>query len=173
MVTRRPVLAGALLMVLAAIPGQSQDAPARQMLLGERYVEGDTLVIPVEIDDLDGVLAGDIDLVFDDRVVTSISARATELLGGFLFLSNPVDGTLKIAFASAQARSGGSGALCEILVQPAEAEPALSFALVNLNDGEILVVYDPMTAVDDSMTLGRLKRRVREESDPSAGLSAD
>lgn len=132
---------------LLVLPTAAQDSVPRQVRLGESRVDGDTLVVPVVIDDLSGVLAGDIDLLFDSAAVSAITARSTELLAGFLFISNPVADTLKIAFASAQEVSSGSGAFCEILVEPAGAVPSLSFLMVSLNDGATPVDADPQTAV--------------------------
>jgi len=155
-------LVGMLVFGLPHLPAQAQETPARQIVFGASYTEGSTRVVPVMIDQLDGVLAGDLDLTYDSAQVTAIRARATNLLAGFLFISNPVSDTLKIAFASASAILDGGGVLLEVVVEPADAEPALAFAMVSLNDGQIAVTFEPATAVGASRSLGQLKRRVRD-----------
>lgn len=162
-------LATALLIPLCA--AAQEGGNLRHVSLGESRVEENALVIPLVIDDISDVVAIDINLLFDRDTVSSITADPADLLAG-LFLANAVSDTLKIAYASASGGTG-SGAFAEIRIEPADANPNLAFVFVSLNGDQIPVVYDPMTAVDDSMTLGSIKRRVRNSSGDADGEASD
>jgi len=129
-----------------AVHGQ-KDSPRRVWLGEPRHEEG-KLVVPLVIDDISEVVAGDINLVFDRAAVGEITARATDLLRGFVFLSNVDADTLKIAFASAQADTG-TGAFAEIVMDDEEATPSFWFSLVSLNGDQIPVEYDSPTSIEE------------------------
>jgi len=86
----------------------------RRVWIGESRIEADdgSVVIPLMIDDIGEVVAGDIDLLILGEVTGGIDVRRTELLKGFLLLHNVVGDTLKISFASLQPNTG-SGAFAE------------------------------------------------------------
>lgn len=149
--------------VLSALCASAQDAAnPRHVWLGEARTDGDALIVPLVIDDLSGVVAGDVNLRFDGTAVDSITAESTDLLGGFFFLANAVGDTLKMAFASASPASG-SGAFAEVKLMPADADPDFAFTLVSLNGDQIPVTYDPATSVSDSTSLGHIKRAIRHQ----------
>ena len=68
----------------AAPAGAWQDVKARRVWISEAWQEDGQVVVPVEIDDLSGVVAIDLDLVFDSSALTVAEVRRTDLLGGFL-----------------------------------------------------------------------------------------
>jgi len=147
---RRRVVMGAILVATiawsTAVDGQAY--PPRRVWLGEPYQEGGKLIVPLVIDDISEVVAGGINLVFDHAAVGEVTARATDLLRGFAFVSNVDADTLKIAFASAQADTG-TGAFAEIVIEDEEANPSFSLSLVSLNGGQIPVEYDNPTSIEE------------------------
>ena len=76
-------------------------------------VEEGVRVVPVEIDQVEGVLALDLNIVLGSEGVRVLDVRGTDLLDGFFVLHNVVEDTLKVAAASARAASAGSGAFVE------------------------------------------------------------
>jgi len=114
---RRRVAMGALLVTAVAwsMAVHGQEGSPRRVWLGEPRHEEGKLIVPLVIDDISEVVAGDINLVFDSADVGEVTARATDLLREFAFLSNVDADTLKIAFASAQADTG-TGAFAEIVI---------------------------------------------------------
>ena len=93
---------------------RAQDAP-RQVEFGVGRVEEGVRVVPVEIDQVEGVLALDLDIVLGSEGVRVLDVRGTDLLDGFFVLHNVVEDTLKVAAASARAASAGSGAFVELV----------------------------------------------------------
>ena len=114
----------------------------RQISLGDPVQKGETQVIPLLIDDISEVVAVDLDLIFDNRVVTVSDVRGTALLEGFFLEFNVVGDTLKISAAGVRAGSG-SGAFAEIVLSPAAVQPQFAFSLVSLNGDQLAVEYQP------------------------------
>lgn len=133
------------LLLSSVIPGTAQEK-SRRIWIGAPYTEEGFQVIPLEIDDLSEVVAGDLDLVFDRGRFTVAYVRSTDLLNGFVLVYNVVGDTLKIAFASALP-AAGSGAFLEVLVEDTGALPNFTFALLSLNGDQIPVEYETATAV--------------------------
>ncbi len=116
---------------------------ARRVELGEPRQEGDDLVVPLVADDLSGVLAIDINLVFDSTRFAIEDVRKTDLLNGFFGLDNVVADTLKMAFASAQSTSG-SGVFAEIIVADSKVAPDFRFSVLAFNGDQIAVKGEPL-----------------------------
>ena len=120
----------------------------RRVWIGESRIEADdgSVVIPLMIDDIGEVVAGDIDLLILGEVIGGIDVRRTELLKGFLLLHNVVGDTLKISFASLQPNTG-SGAFAEVVLDAAQTPPAFTIISASLNGDEIPVRYQEPTSV--------------------------
>jgi hypothetical protein len=136
---------------LAASPSAAagQQTP-RHLWLGEPVSEGEALVIPLEMDDFSGAVAGDLDLIFDSARVQVSEVRPGALLEGFSLFSNTIGDTLKISFAGARPGTG-SGTLLEIVARTDGDPPQFAFALVVLSaaDGSAIPVeYEVPTAVE-------------------------
>jgi hypothetical protein len=123
-----------------ARPAEKWQDGARQVRVGEARGENDQIIVPLEIDDLSGVVAIDLNLIFDSAAFTIPEVRKTGLLAGFFAIHNVVGDTLKIAIAGAQ-EGKGSGAFIEIIVEGSEV-PEFGLALVSLNGGLIPVAYE-------------------------------
>ena len=126
----------ALCCVLWSLQVRAQDAP-RQVEFGVGRVEEGVRVVPVEIDQVEGVLALDLDIVLGSEGVRVLDVRGTDLLDGFFVLHNVVEDTLKVAAASARAASAGSGAFVELVLEDVGTDPELRFLQVLLNDDGI------------------------------------
>ena len=120
----------------------------RRVWIGESRIEADdgSVVIPLMIDDIGEVVAGDIDLLILGEVIGGIDVRRTELLNGFLLLHNVVGDTLKISFASLQPNTG-SGVFAEVVLDAAQTPPAFTIISASLNGDEIAVRYQEATSV--------------------------
>ena len=90
-------------------------------------------IVPIEIDEMDAVLAGEMVLSFDGGVVEEV--RITGLLAGYLSAVNIGEGYIRLVFAGAESPSGG-GRIAEVIL---EGTPVLSIDRVNLNEGKIPV----------------------------------
>ncbi len=132
----------ALLVWSALSPVLAQETP-RQVRLGEARVEGEVRIVPVEINQIGGVLAVDLNIVLDSKKVQVLDVRTTDLLAGFFAIHNVAEDTLKFAAASAQAAPDEGGTFAEVVLEDTGATPELLFSLVALNGDEIAVEYVP------------------------------
>ena len=89
--------------------------------------------VPIEIDEMDGVLAGEMDLSFDGASVVEV--RTTALIGDYLSAVNIREDHLRLSFAGAESPRGG-GRIVEVVL---EGTPILSIDRVSLNEGGIPV----------------------------------
>jgi len=128
-------------------PAQSE----RTLSIGPAEHEDSALVVPLTLDDMEGVVSGEIEITFDPTKVKRIEVIQGEATSGYMFASNVVGDKLLMAFAAAEAGTG-SGAIAEIrliLVGPYEdLSDLLVLDRVNLNDGEIavqMVGHEPST----------------------------
>ena len=90
-------------------------------------------IVPVEIDEMDAVLAGEMDLSFDGATVVEV--RTTERIADYLSAVNIEEDHLRLSFAGAESPRGG-GRIIEVVL---EGTPVLSIDRVSLNEGGIPV----------------------------------
>ena len=130
----------------------------RTIRLGEHEELGDRLFrVPIIIDEMDGVLAGTIELTFDPSQVTVAEVLLAELSVDYLFESNVIDDKIIIAFAGAQSLSG-SGEVAQILFQTdmigEDITGSVSLGQVVLNEGQIGVqIEEKQTSYPDTYRL--------------------
>ena len=125
----KPVLAG-------------DDAGERTASLGavEKRDDGE-LVVPVLIDEMEGVLAGTFILAFDPQRVQPVGVGEMELTRDFLFADYAKEDTLRVSFAGIQGKPG-SGALAEVRLRHLDnfgEGGALRLTAAQLNEGKIHV----------------------------------
>jgi hypothetical protein len=123
------------------LAGAASAQTPRQVSLGEVWVADGVRVVPLTIDQVEGVLAVDINIVLDSRQVSVVDFQLTDLLPGFFAFHNVDADTLKFAAASAQAVKAGSGVFAELQLEDTGANPELLFSMVVLNGDEIPVEY--------------------------------
>ena len=129
-----------------------EDAGAAKTTYAERRIRlgdldelpADRWVVPVEIDDMDGVLAGEIEMSFDDA--RAVEVRTTDLTSAYLSAVNIGEDHLRVSFAGVES-SDGAGRILEVVL---EGPPALSIDRVRLNEGEI-----PVRIVDGHVKIPR------------------
>ena len=112
----------------------------RTVQVGETQASPDgRLRLPVLIDDIDGVVAGEITLSFSGRQ-EGISVSTTDLTSSYLLASNLQDGRIRMSFAGTES-SAGPGAVLELVFDESDAELLSSLRLerVSLNEGMIPV----------------------------------
>ena len=124
----------ALIASVLLLAGAASAQTSRQVSLGEVWVADGVRIVPLTIDQIEGVLAVDINIVLDNRQVSVVDFQLTDLLPGFFAFHN-VD-TLKFAAASAQAVEAGSGIFAELQLEDTGTTPDLLFSVVVLNGDE-------------------------------------
>ena len=107
-------------------------------------------VVPLIIDEISGVVSGEIDLGYDPEKVRPVDVTRGDLLSDFLFESGTSKGRVRICFAAAQS-SVGRGEVAQLtmeLLPDVDEEAGLSSLAVldaRLNDGAIPVALGTET----------------------------
>jgi len=125
-------------------------AGQRVVSLGEVSQMADgSLKLPILIDQMDGVLSGQIELSFDPSVARAIDVQKSELTRGYLVANRVSEGLVKIAFAGAEA-SPGAGELFSLRFKPTGRNVTglggTELSEVQINEGHIGVVLESFTA---------------------------
>ncbi len=108
---------------ITIFPAETGGTP--KIVLGERIVSlGDIktlpdgrFVLPILIDEMDGVLSGQFELSFNPIKLKPLDATTSDLTSDYLFVHNAQDGRLKLSFAAAESVEG-SGRIAEIIFDP-------------------------------------------------------
>ncbi|MEW6753912.1 MAG: sugar-binding protein [Candidatus Latescibacterota bacterium] len=109
---------------------------------------GSLLVVPVRIDELEGVLAGAFVVTFDPQQLRPAGVRASALTARYLFADRAEGDAVRVSFAAAVSGSG-SGPLAEVQFQRREGAAsfgALQLSEVQLNEGDVQVHVGPAGA---------------------------
>jgi hypothetical protein len=109
----------------------------RRLAIGEpRVVDGRTR-LPILADDVTGLLAGNLTLTFDEARMRVVDVVASERTTGFTVVSHAADGRLNIAFAGAEIRGEGEGALVDLELESLtpDALASLQLSEAKLNGG--------------------------------------
>jgi len=100
------------------------------------------LTIPVAIDDIEGVLSGEMVVSFDPEKVEAVSVVSSALLSTYLTEQNITDGKVLVSFAGAES-GDGSGEVLEVAFRPVgetvEALRGIRLEGVQLNEGQVVV----------------------------------
>ena len=116
----------------------------RTLSVSEGIMEEDRVRVRIGLDDMTGVLAGTVRIGYDASRVRTVRAERADVLSDFLFESASGDGTLRFAFAGAEA-SDGPGDLAEIAFEVlpgmdvADATSSIRVLEARLNEGEVAV----------------------------------
>ena len=132
-----------ILVFIAAVFATAEAQTPRQVGLVVAEDSAGVQIAALTIDEIEGVLAIDLNIVLDADRVSVLAVQPTDLLPGFFAFHNVVDDTLKFAAASAEAVPASSGVFAELFIETVDGPPELHFALVSLNDDEIPVYYVP------------------------------
>jgi len=144
----------------------------RTVQVGETQVSPEgRLRLPVLIDDIDGVVAGEITLSFSGRQ-EGILVSTTDLTSGYLLASNLQDGRIRISFAGTES-STGAGAVLELIFDEWDRELLSSLRLerVVLNEGRIPVRIAESTA--ETPNAYRLSQNYPNPFNPKTTISYD
>ena len=115
-------------------------APLRTISLGDGVEERDgRLSVPILIDDMDGVVAGEMTLSFSGNA-GDVTVSTADLTTDYLLAHNVQDGRIRASFAGAGS-STGSGPMLELVFDKSGVEVLNSLRLerVSLNEGMIPV----------------------------------
>jgi len=97
----------------------------RSIALGPlETTDGDLLRIPISIDDMAGVLAGDLELRFDPSRLAFVEVRASDRTEAYHFASHAEQDRIRLAFAGVEAPSG-VGRIAEVILRPVESDADL------------------------------------------------
>jgi len=117
---------------------------------------GETITIPISVDDAKGIAGGDIILAFDQDNLTAKEAQATELAASLNFMPNLLADEITISMAGTNGIPEGSGVLIEIIFEVSAAAKVESIIPLTLKE---VAFYDelgndiPVTIVNGSVTI--------------------
>jgi len=75
---------------------------------------GDTLIVPLNVDDASDVAGAEIVITYDPKVLTALEARTTDLTEGFSIADSVSQGKIAITLAKGKGISEGGGSLVDI-----------------------------------------------------------
>ncbi len=168
-------------LILRFVVGIITEFPAEtggisKSILAERIISlGDVedlsdgrFAVPVLINEMDGVLSGQLELSFDSTKLKVSEAITSDLTSDYLFANNAQDGRLRLSFAGVESVEG-SGRIAEIIFEPVdsqietigEIDPRLNLTGIDLvsaqlNEGLFSVVTsqsDDVSEVPDTYAL--------------------
>ncbi len=161
-------------LILRFVVGQLTQFPAEtggipKTVLAKRIISlGDVealpdgrFVVPVLIDEMDGVLSGQLELSFDPAKLKAVDARTSHLTSDYLFANNAQDGRLRLSFAGVESVEG-SGRIGEIIFEPVDSQietigeidprvdlSGIDLVSAQLNEGLFSVVIPQSDGVSD------------------------
>ncbi len=150
---------------ITIFPAETGGTP--KIVLGERVVTlGDIeatqdgrFALPILIDEMDGVLSGQLELSFDPTKLKAVDATTSDLTPDYLFAHNAQHGRIKLSFAGVESVQG-SGRIAEIIFEPIgskiEAISGIALISAQLNEGLFSVVipqFEGISEVPDSYSL--------------------
>ena len=144
----------------------------RTVRLGELQALPDgRMCLPILIDEMDGVVAGEMSLSFPGDA-GDVTISTSELTSGYLLASNVQDGRIRTSFAGAQS-SVGPGPVLEIVFDESDAELLSSLRLerVSLNEGSIPVRITERAA--ETPKAYRLSQNYPNPFNPQTTISYD
>ncbi|MCK5733194.1 MAG: T9SS type A sorting domain-containing protein, partial [Candidatus Latescibacteria bacterium] len=77
------------------------------------HLEDGSFLVPIWIDNMDGVLSGRLEVRYNPAILKAKEVRKGTLLGDYLFVSNGADGKALMSFAGSESRKG-SGNLAQV-----------------------------------------------------------
>jgi hypothetical protein len=142
----RPAAAALLLILLPLARGAPAGAATLSLPADAGAPGATSVIVPLTIDESDGVLGTDLLIGYDPSVALAIGVTAASLAAGQTLTVNlSTPGALRIALFGPQPLTGG-GVLLELRFEstgPPGSSTPLEFVLADLNEGEI-----PATVVD-------------------------
>ncbi len=137
-----------------------QNGGISKIVLAERNISiGDVedlsdgrFAVPILIDEMDGVLSGQLELSFDPTKLKDLYATTSDLTSDYLFDHNAQNGRLRLSFAGVESvRRGGS--IAEIIFEPIdsgiEASSGVDIVFAQLNEGLFSVVIPQSESISD------------------------
>ncbi len=131
-----------------------------KVVLGERIISlGDIealsderFAVPVLIDEMDGVVSGQLELSFDPTKLKALDATTSDLTSDYLYAYNAQDGRLRLSFAGIESVEG-SGRIAEIIFESVdsgiETIGEIDLISAKLNEGLFSVVISQFEGISD------------------------
>ena len=152
-------------LILRFVIGKITQFPAEtggiaKVVLGERIISlGDIkalqdgrFAVPILIDEMDGLLSGQLELSFDPTKVKAVDAMTSDLTSDYLFAHNAQDGRLRLSFAGVESVNG-SGRIAEIIFEPIGSEikaiREVDLISAQLNEGLFTVIISQPRGISD------------------------
>ena len=141
------------------------------LIIGEKFgLAGDTLLVPISIDNAEGFAGVDLRINYDPSILTALGGYTTDLSAMFNLQSNIGDSWIDIAMSTSENLSGGSGDLLELefLIDP-EASVGSS-SLLTLSQNKLCRQYGENVAWDSEVdfTNGKIEVLATATPTPSA-----
>jgi len=130
--------------LIEKFPVESQPAPTRRKsrsyhvtIPNMQASLSEKITLPIRVDDASGILSGEIQLAYDEKILKPLNVSKTSLASGYFLSYNVTDGYLNLAFAGNKPLSG-KGALflleCEVLKDLALTPPCFTLSKVQFNE---------------------------------------
>ena len=138
----------------------AQTGGISKVVLAERNISiGDVedlsdgrFAVPILIDEMDGILSGQLELSFDSTKLKPLDVTTSDLTSDYLFAHNAQDGRIRLSFAGAESVNG-SGRIAEIIFEPIgleiEAISEIDLISAQLNEGLFGVIISPPGGISD------------------------
>ncbi|MCK5527078.1 MAG: T9SS type A sorting domain-containing protein, partial [Candidatus Latescibacteria bacterium] len=106
------------------------------------HLEDGSFLVPIWIDNMDGVLSGRLEVRYNPAILKVKEVRKGLLLGDYLFVSNVADGKALMSFAGSESRQG-AGWIAEVVFdlvnRVSEEVSEVRLDAVQLNEGRIAI----------------------------------
>ncbi|MFH1007911.1 MAG: cohesin domain-containing protein [Candidatus Latescibacterota bacterium] len=151
---------------------------ARQITLAElRPLGAEMFGLPIRMDDMGGVVSGEMTLSYDRNRWQVLGAEKTDLLENTLFADRIKDGKIRIAFAGSDSRTGaGEIALIRLRSLSGEitGDPGFAMDEMVLNEGSVPVtVLLSSASVPEAPSAFRLGQNYPNPFNPSTVIEYD
>jgi len=95
----------------------TSESESRKLIIPElTAAPGDTVTVPITIDDAEGVAGADISLTYDSSILTISEVKSTELSGDLSLIPNTeTAGQISLSIAGAKGIAEGSGSLIDLI----------------------------------------------------------
>jgi len=144
------------------IPGEEPSPPpltARKLTIPNLEASpGDTITVPITIDDAKGVAGADINLTYDAKVLTISEVKSTDLSGALSLSSNTeIAEQITLSLAGAKGIAEGSGSLIDLIFTVNSSAKVGSETQIKFKDAELFDALGetiPSSAQDGKIEIG-------------------
>jgi len=104
-------------------------------------LEGDRFALPILIDEMEGIVSGEMEIGFDPSVLRAVEVRPSGPIRDYAFARKIEEGKVRLSFAGAESKRGG-GQIIEIIFEAvggADRMSPIELRKVQFNEGSVAV----------------------------------